>query len=198
VIDQITTDAKKAETGPPTLTRMCDLLEVSRSDYYAWQACQVAAPGPRAVRRVPGPVRGGGARTAGSRHREACRCGVAEPIDPPVQLQPFLLQIVNAVTSVREGRRKLHYLNAVPIHDIQRRWIWKFEEPRLAAIDAIKQRAEEYAMHDANPQPIPEFVYTTYIRATPEQVWESAHQPGPDRPFLGPFAGLGLARRKQG
>jgi DNA-binding transcriptional ArsR family regulator len=56
-----------------------------------------------------------------------------------------LLEAADLVTAVRDGRRKLHYLNPVPIHEIQRRWIWKFEEPRLAALDAIKQRAEEYA-----------------------------------------------------
>jgi len=52
VIDQITTEAKKAETGLAPLARMCDLLQVSRSGYYAWQARQVAALGPRAVRRA--------------------------------------------------------------------------------------------------------------------------------------------------
>ncbi len=82
-----------------------------------------------------------------------------------------LLEAAGLVTSVRDGRRKLHYLNAVPIHEIQRRWIWKFEEPRLAALDAIKQRAEEYAMT------VPDYVYTTYIRATPEQVWRALTDP---------------------
>ncbi|MGB3376820.1 MAG: metalloregulator ArsR/SmtB family transcription factor [Microbacterium sp.] len=88
-----------------------------------------------------------------------------------------VLEAAGLVTSVRDGRRKLHYLNAVPIHQIQRRWIWKFEEPRLAAIDAIKQRAEEYAMNAANPEPVPDYVYTTYIRATPEQVWDALTSP---------------------
>jgi DNA-binding transcriptional ArsR family regulator len=57
-----------------------------------------------------------------------------------------LLEAANLVTSVRDGRRKLHYLNPVPIHQIQRRWIWKFEEPRLATLETIKRRAEEHAM----------------------------------------------------
>lgn len=83
-----------------------------------------------------------------------------------------LLEAAGLVTSVRDGRRKLHYLNPVPIHEIQHRWIWKFEEPRLAALDAIKQRAEEYAM-PATTQTVPDYVYTTYIRATPEQVWHA-------------------------
>ncbi|WP_396928100.1 ArsR/SmtB family transcription factor [Mycolicibacterium sp.] len=79
-----------------------------------------------------------------------------------------VLEAANLVTSVRDGRRKLHYLNPVPIHQLQTRWIWKFEEPRLAALDTIKQHAEGLAMTD-----IPDYVYTTYIHATPEQVWHA-------------------------
>ena len=50
------------------------------------------------------------------------------------------------MSSVRDGRRKLHYLNAVPIHEIQTRWIWKFGQPRLTALATIKRHAEEHAM----------------------------------------------------
>jgi uncharacterized protein YndB with AHSA1/START domain/DNA-binding transcriptional ArsR family regulator len=78
-----------------------------------------------------------------------------------------LLEAANLVTSVRDGRRKLHFLNAVPIHQIQNRWIWKFEEQRLAVLDTIKRRTEEDTMT------VPDYVYTTYIRATPEQVWHA-------------------------
>lgn len=64
-----------------------------------------------------------------------------------------LLEAAGLVISMREGRRKLHYLNPVPIHEIQRRWIWKFEEPRLAGLEAVKQRAEDHAMTASRPQP---------------------------------------------
>ncbi|TDO07207.1 uncharacterized protein YndB with AHSA1/START domain [Mycobacterium sp. BK086] len=80
-----------------------------------------------------------------------------------------ILEAANLVTSVRDGRRKLHYLNAVPIHQLQTRWIWKFEEPRLAALAAIKQHAEESAMSET----VPDYVYTTYIHASAEQVWHA-------------------------
>jgi uncharacterized protein YndB with AHSA1/START domain/DNA-binding transcriptional ArsR family regulator len=90
-----------------------------------------------------------------------------------------LLEATNLVTSMRDGRRKLHHLNPVPIHEIQRRWIWKFEEPHLAALDAIKRRAEEHAMT------IPAYVYTTYIRATPEQVWSALTEPDQTGRFWG-------------
>lgn len=78
-----------------------------------------------------------------------------------------VLEAANLVATVRRGREKLHYLNPVPLHEIQERWIDKFERPRLRALGAVKQRAEE-AMTDK-----PTFVYVTYIASTPEKVWEA-------------------------
>jgi uncharacterized protein YndB with AHSA1/START domain len=95
-----------------------------------------------------------------------------------------ILEAANLVTSVRDGRRKLHYLNAVPLHQIQTRWIWKFEEPRLAALATIKQHAEESAMSESS-QPIPDYVYTTYIHASAEQVWHALTDPGITAKFWG-------------
>jgi uncharacterized protein YndB with AHSA1/START domain len=91
-----------------------------------------------------------------------------------------LLAAADLVTSLRDGRRKLHYLNAVPIHEIQTRWIWKFEEPRLTALATIKRHAEEEAMTAPTPpatEAIPAYVYTTYIHATTEQVWNALTDP---------------------
>jgi DNA-binding transcriptional ArsR family regulator len=53
-----------------------------------------------------------------------------------------VLEAANLVTAVRRGREKLHYLNAVPIHAVQARWIAKFERPRLDALAALKDRLE--------------------------------------------------------
>lgn len=78
-----------------------------------------------------------------------------------------VLEAANLVSTVRRGREKLHYLNPVPLHEIQERWIDKFERPRLRALGALKRRAEE-AMTDK-----PSFVYVIYIRSTPEKVWDA-------------------------
>src|SRR5215210_6291222 len=64
-----------------------------------------------------------------------------------------VLEAANLVTTVRRGREKLHYLNPVPLHQIQERWTRKFELPRLRALDTVKRRAED-AMNDR-----PTFVY---------------------------------------
>jgi len=79
-----------------------------------------------------------------------------------------ILEAANLISSVRRGRQKLHYLNPVPLHEIQERWIHKFERPRLHALSALKRRAEEAEMADK-----PTYVYVTYIQSTAERVWEA-------------------------
>ena len=78
-----------------------------------------------------------------------------------------VLEAANLVSTVRRGREKLHYLNPVPLHEIQERWIDKFERPRLRALSDVKRRAEE-DMSDK-----PKFVYVTYIESTSERVWNA-------------------------
>lgn len=53
-----------------------------------------------------------------------------------------ILEKANLVATVRQGREKFHYLNPVPIHEIGRRWIQKFEERRLDALSQLKQSQE--------------------------------------------------------
>src|SRR6187200_1902059 len=51
-----------------------------------------------------------------------------------------ILEGANLVATVRRGREKLHYLNPVPIHEIARRWIGKFEGHRLEALEQLRER----------------------------------------------------------
>jgi uncharacterized protein YndB with AHSA1/START domain/DNA-binding transcriptional ArsR family regulator len=83
-----------------------------------------------------------------------------------------LLEAANLITTIRRGREKLHYLNPVPLWEIQERWIKKFEHPRLRALSAIKHRSEEDTMADR-----PSYVYVTYIESTPERVWKALTDP---------------------
>jgi uncharacterized protein YndB with AHSA1/START domain/DNA-binding transcriptional ArsR family regulator len=83
-----------------------------------------------------------------------------------------VLEQAGLVTVVRRGRERLHYLNPAPIHEIGERWISGFDKPRLQAISAIKNQAEEYAMTNG-PTSVPSYVYVTYIRARAEQVWQA-------------------------
>jgi uncharacterized protein YndB with AHSA1/START domain/DNA-binding transcriptional ArsR family regulator len=78
-----------------------------------------------------------------------------------------VLEAANLISSVRRGREKLHYLNPVPLHQIQERWIDKFERPRLWALAKLKRQAEE----DDQMTDKPTYVYVTYIHSTAERVW---------------------------
>ncbi len=53
-----------------------------------------------------------------------------------------LLEDANLVAIVWQGREKLHYLNPVPLFEIQERWIGKFERNRLAALRDLKKKLE--------------------------------------------------------
>ena len=49
----------------------------------------------------------------------------------------------NLIAVVWQGREKLHYLNPVPLYEIQDRWISKFERSRLGALRDLKRKLEE-------------------------------------------------------
>jgi DNA-binding transcriptional ArsR family regulator len=63
----------------------------------------------------------------------------------------------NLVAVVRRGRERLHYLNPMPIHEVEERWISGFEKPRLQMLSDIKNRAEEYAMTETGTA-VPNYV----------------------------------------
>ncbi len=53
-----------------------------------------------------------------------------------------ILEQANLITIVWSGREKKHYLNPIPIHAIQDRWIKKFEKHRVEALSALKMALE--------------------------------------------------------
>ena len=82
-----------------------------------------------------------------------------------------ILEAANLVTTIRRGREKLHYLNAAPISDIAERWISLYDQERVQALADLKWALEGATMER------PEFVYTTYIRTTPERLWQALTDP---------------------
>ncbi|MEU0472099.1 ArsR/SmtB family transcription factor [Streptomyces olivaceus] len=92
-----------------------------------------------------------------------------------------LLEAANLVSTVRRGREKLHYLNAEPINAIADRWISRYDRERVRALADLKLALEEYtAMDEGNA-----FVHTTYIRSTPEKVWQGLTDPAFTRRYWG-------------
>jgi uncharacterized protein YndB with AHSA1/START domain/DNA-binding transcriptional ArsR family regulator len=85
-----------------------------------------------------------------------------------------LLEEAGLVTTRRAGREKFHYLNAVPIRMVHDRWIGKYRKARAAALVDLKlDMEEEMATMDTRPAQI----YTVYIRAPREKVWDAITKP---------------------
>jgi DNA-binding transcriptional ArsR family regulator len=56
-----------------------------------------------------------------------------------------VLEEAGLVTTRRDGREKLHFLNPVPIRLIHDRWIDKYTEHRVSALAKLKSELEETA-----------------------------------------------------
>ena len=82
-----------------------------------------------------------------------------------------ILEEANLVTTVRSGREKLHYLNATPINEIAERWINRYDRARVEVLSDLKRALED------PPMERPQFVYTTYIKTSPERLWQALTDP---------------------
>jgi len=85
------------------------------------------------------------------------------------------LEAAQLVSVRRDGRLKLHYLNAVPIRLIHDRWIGKYRKTRAAALAELKLDLEEQEMKALDTRPVQ--VYTVFIRAPQAKVWEAMTKP---------------------
>ena len=87
-----------------------------------------------------------------------------------------VLESAGLVTTRKVGRRKLHYLNPVPIQLVHDRWISRYAEPIVAQLSALKARLEESPMGVP-----PRHVYEIFIRTTPERLWRAITDPADTR-----------------
>ncbi len=53
-----------------------------------------------------------------------------------------ILEEAGLVVTRKQGREKLHFLNAVPIRLIHNRWIDKYTEPQVSALADLKSELE--------------------------------------------------------
>jgi DNA-binding transcriptional ArsR family regulator len=91
-----------------------------------------------------------------------------------------VLEAANLVTTIWRGREKLHYLNAEPINAIADRWINQYHRARVQTLADLKTALETESMSGRD-----EFVYTTYIRTTPERLWQAITDPEFSRRYMG-------------
>lgn len=86
-----------------------------------------------------------------------------------------LLEEAGLVVTRRQGREKLHFLNAVPIRLVHDRWVSRYAEPWAAGLSDLKQRLEHPMETESlmEPEKPMEKVFEIYIRTTPERLWEA-------------------------
>jgi uncharacterized protein YndB with AHSA1/START domain/DNA-binding transcriptional ArsR family regulator len=75
-----------------------------------------------------------------------------------------LLEAAGLVVTRRQGREKLHFLNAVPIRLLHDRWVDKFTAPWVAGLSDLKHRLEGQTMQK---------VFEIYIKTTPARLWKA-------------------------
>jgi uncharacterized protein YndB with AHSA1/START domain/DNA-binding transcriptional ArsR family regulator len=110
-------------------------------------------------------------------------CSELEMARQSVTKHLAILEAANLITTVRRGREKLHYLNATPINDIAERWIHQYDHrERVRALADLKRALEDQPLAQT------EFVYVTYIRTTPDQLWHALTLPA----FTLRYWGIGM------
>jgi len=80
-----------------------------------------------------------------------------------------LLEEAGLVVARKEGRERLHFLNPVPIAQINDRWVSKFAAPWAAAMVDLKRQMEGHGMKK---------VFEIYIKTNPERLWHALTDPG--------------------
>ncbi len=95
-----------------------------------------------------------------------------------------VLEGANLISTRKQGREKLHFLNPVPINAIADRWMHRYDQARTDALADLKHALEQPAMDPSSPATTA-FVYTTYISATPERVWEALTEPAFTKRYWG-------------
>jgi len=81
-----------------------------------------------------------------------------------------ILESCDLIISIKEGKFRKLYLNAIPIQTIYDRWISKFSKYWAQNITALKYKLEE---DSEMSQPELKHVFVIYIKTTKEKLWEA-------------------------
>lgn len=79
-----------------------------------------------------------------------------------------ILEEASLVTTHKSGRRKLHYLNAVPIQLVHQRWINKYTDRKVRTMTELKS-----ALESAEGTKAPDHIYQVIINVSPAVVWNA-------------------------
>ena len=78
-----------------------------------------------------------------------------------------VLEDAGLVVTRKQGRERLHFLNAIPIREVHDRWISQYTATVAAALVDLKRDLESQM----------EKVYEIYIKTTPERLWAAITDP---------------------
>ncbi len=85
-----------------------------------------------------------------------------------------VLEAAGLVTSRKVGRERHHYLNPVPIRRIHDRWLDRYRIRAADLLDELRTALETpMTAQAADVAAPPRYVFTTYIRSTPERIWQA-------------------------
>jgi uncharacterized protein YndB with AHSA1/START domain/DNA-binding transcriptional ArsR family regulator len=85
-----------------------------------------------------------------------------------------VLEAADLVTSRKVGRERHHYLNPVPIRRIHDRWLDRYRIRAADLLDDLRTALETpMTAQAADVAAPPRYVHTTYIRSTPERIWQA-------------------------
>jgi uncharacterized protein YndB with AHSA1/START domain len=79
-----------------------------------------------------------------------------------------ILEGADLVTTHKAGRRKLHYLNPIPIQLVHERWITKYTDRKVRTMTQIKSELESAAGGST-----PDHIYQVIINVSPAIVWNA-------------------------
>jgi uncharacterized protein YndB with AHSA1/START domain/DNA-binding transcriptional ArsR family regulator len=103
-----------------------------------------------------------------------------------------VLEEAGLVTTRRQGREKLHFLNPVPIRLVHDRWVSKYAEPWAATLSGLKRHLEDETMNTVTtvswaegtaPVAAGTAVFEVFIKTTPERLWEAITDPEQRRKY---------------
>jgi uncharacterized protein YndB with AHSA1/START domain/DNA-binding transcriptional ArsR family regulator len=93
------------------------------------------------------------------------------------------------VTAVRRGRERRHHLNPAPLAEVGDRWIRRYHRGRVDALTDLKRALEDPVTDTTDAvtthPDATAFVYVSYIRTSPEKLWEALTTPAFVRRYFG-------------
>ncbi len=100
-----------------------------------------------------------------------------------------VLEEAGLITTRKQGREKLHFLNPVPIRLVHDRWVSKYAEPWAATLSGLKAHLEDETMADTDTRTTVSWaegtapvasgtaVFEVFIKTTPERLWDAITDP---------------------